>query len=151
MKARPHGGRTGIAIAAAGVLGAWADLAWPWLLAQGPTPGTLRTVLRAELVQRGPLPYERALFDWPLACWALCIVAGGAAAWMSRSSSPAFAHWRRALWGAAAAAGFVALLTGMRWLGFYLARLWDSGPSPVHLHIVPYLHAALGAGVLAAS
>ena len=51
-------------------------------------------------------------------------------------------------WFSLAAGGLLVALTGTRWLGFYLARLADSGPPFFHLHVVPYVHVVFGVALL---
>lgn len=126
------------AIAAVAVLAG--SLALPWLGARSLGDDPYREVDRAELVARGPLPYERVLLDLPLLAASAAAVAAAASAFRPNGRIAAAADW------VLAAAGVALLACATRWLGLYLARLWDPGPSLLHLHAVPYLH--LGLGVL---
>lgn len=127
-----------------------AHLALPvlWVPGSQGIPG--RLAYREDLVQPTAVPYERHLMAWPVAAAVAVAVLGAAALALTLRPQWGGGHApavRDALLAGCGAGGFVLALTGARWLGFYTARLLDSGPTIVHLHVAPY--ASLAAGLAA--
>lgn len=136
----------GLALAAVGALSLWAHLRLPWM--RGVVGlGRYRPLYREDILSHTPVAYERGLVHWPVAASAVVVALGLAVATVAwrdaRRETP-----RTVAWALAVVPGYVFVLVGARWFGFYLARLADSGPSIVHLHVVPYLQVVLGAALL---
>lgn len=135
----------------------------PWAIghpsdAVGPTPARL---LPEGVLTRGDLEpmtagslYAARLMDWPLAGFIWAFVFG--ASLFGLDEIPRIRAERHRLLqtvqlAALAFAGFLLLLDASRWIGLYAASLADAGPTPLHLHLFPYLVLGFGGSVLLGS
>lgn len=148
----PTAGRQGVWTpwAALGVLGVsaatlYGNFHWSWIRVLAGNPWRFYAIGRDQLAALEATPYEQgtllvppvALAGLMVGALAVCIVRFIALARLA----PAIELASGAV---VALSGFMLSLTGTRWLGFYVARLWDPGPPILHLALVPYLNLFAG-------
>lgn len=123
----------------------------PWLAFTVPQPDGESVAMRSDLRDADAVPYEQRLLTWPpaaatgMAAIGVAVVIGS---YLPRLGGP---QSRFALAWATGFVGFILALTGTRWLGFYIARLVDTGPTLVHLHAAPYVNLGVGTVLVAAA
>lgn len=140
------GALLGLGLLALAAFGVAVDLRLPWLMIDPgeDIPKTFRHW--DDLRDPDAVAYEQRLLVWPLVAYGAATLVG--AGMVLRSYRPAGGgRWFEpaAAW-ATGYVGFVLALTGTRWLGFYFARLSETGPTIVHLHAAPYVN--LGTGMI---
>jgi hypothetical protein len=101
--------------------------------------------------ERAANPYFDRLVGWPMLCFAAWIAMGLALAGLDELNGLALSTHRvlqTLLLSLVTFVGFILTLTGTRWVGLYVNAVLDDGPSPIHLHVVPYANLAMGLLVL---
>jgi hypothetical protein len=104
--------------------------------------------------ERAVNPYFDRLVGWPMVSYTFLILVGLLIAGIDELQNVTIASHRMMqviLLGASAFLGFIVLLTGTRWFGLYVNAILDEGPTPIHLHMAPYLNLVIGAVVFGAS
>lgn len=144
------GGMVGLVLLVLAVLGLVLNLVLPWLAITAQGDGEGQTLDRGEAKalfggDDGP-GYFKSLLWWPLLAFGFLMGIG--LGLFVIDLVPMWLGVKRSLQAGlgvlGAYFGFLVALTGFRWLGFYINTIWDSGPTPLHLHVVPYLNLVIG-------